>query len=241
VTTEPCLEATRNRIDVWVAQLETLADQYDAFLETLSADEQQRTERFYFDVHRRRFATGRGVLRSILSRYLGCAPAEVSFGYGEHGKPTLAASHNASGLTFNASGSHELAVYAVTMDRELGVDVEWMEPERSVEKIVERFFAKGERAAFRSVAAEERRRAFFQIWTRKEAYIKALGEGLSRPLNSFELSVGPGAPARVVSDARIADAAARWGIRDLEPGVGYSGALVATGNDWEVEQREWRA
>jgi len=233
------LQATSDRVDVWFVPLQSPQQNYEQLLQALSGDERKRAARFYFDVHRKRFVIGRAMLRTILSRYLGIAPAEIRFDYGAHGKPILAGADLARSLSFNASGSNDLAVYGVTRDREIGIDVEWMEPDRSCDRIVERFYAEGEKQAYREVGAAERRTAFFQSWTRKEAYIKAIGDGLSRPLNSFELSLAPGTPPCVIRDDRDPDAASRWTMRDLQPGQPYAGALVISGSNWELQERHW--
>lgn len=231
------LEASSDHVDVWFVPLQSPQHDYERLFETLSDDERKRAERFYFDVHRRRFAIGRAVLRSILSRYLGCDAAEVCFDYGSHGKPVLSGAGAGLDLTFNASGSNDLAVYGVTRGREIGIDVEWMEPDRSCDKIVERFYTEAEKQAYRQVSAAEKREVFFQSWTRKEAYIKAIGDGLSRPLNSFELSMAPGDGPCVLRDNQDPDAATRWTIRDLKPATGYAGAMVVAGMDWEIRER----
>ncbi len=219
--------------------LEPTLHDYEGLLQTLSDDERQRAERFHFDVHRRRFVIGRGMLRCILSRYVGASPAELRFDYGPHGKPLLVGAGPHLQVSFNASGSNDLAVYGVTSDRDIGVDVEWKGPDRSCDKIVKRFFAAEEKRVYGELADSQRTAAFFQSWTRKEAYIKAIGDGLSRPLSSFELTMAPGESPRVVQDDQDPDASSRWTIRDLTPPNGYAGALVVAGGGWELHELEW--
>ena len=233
------LEASPDRVDVWFVPLQSPDHDYDALFETLSQDERQRAERFYFEIHRRRFVIGRGVLRGILSRYLGIAAGEIQFEYGPQGKPLLRGVGSDLLLSFNASGSNDLAAYGVTREREIGIDVEWMHPDRSCDRIVERFFSEGEKRAYHEVNGPEKEAAFFQSWTRKEAYIKAIGDGLSRPLNSFELTLAPGEPPRVVGDDRDPEAVSRWTIRDLQPAEEYAGALVISGAEWDLQERSW--
>jgi len=161
-------------------------------LKSLVPDERQRAERFRFERDRRRFIVAHGVLRDILGRYLKCSPAQVSFSYNQYGKPALAQESEAIGLRFNMSHSHEVALYALTRAREVGVDVELLREDFASLEIAERFFSRSEVALLNSLAPELRTDGFFNCWTRKEAYIKALGEGLSHPLDRFAVSLAPG-------------------------------------------------
>lgn len=170
--------------------------------------------------------TARGWTRRILSRYLDCNPEEISFTYGEHGKPRIEAGVD---LEFNLSHAGELALLAVTRGRRVGVDIErWDRPVDHL-AVARRFFSAAEQEAILAVAQEpaELCAAFFACWSRKEAYLKATGEGLSRGLSTFDVTVSPGAPARLLADRRDPDATGRWRLVEVSVPERYSGALVA--------------
>lgn len=182
----------------------------ESFLRMLDEDERVRASRFRFEKHRQNFVVGRGVLRLLLSRYLGMPPEDVRFTYGAQGKPALEGEHSADSLRFNASHSGELAVYAFVRECEVGVDVEFIKTDFETEEIAERFFSAPEIRALRALPAAEKPAAFFRFWTRKEAYIKAIGSGLSHPLDQFDVTAPiPG-----------------WSIVDLDVGSGYASAAA---------------
>jgi 4'-phosphopantetheinyl transferase len=180
---------------VWRADLEQPVALQEAFLGLLDQDERARAGRFHFEKHRRRFVLGRGFLRVLLGRYLGLAPDQVRFVYGPYGKPALADEHNTGRLCFNTSHSHELAVYAFVQENEIGVDVEYIKTDFASEDIARHFFSADEVEALMAIAEKERAAAFFRCWTRKEAYIKAIGSGLSHPLAEFDVSFAADEPA----------------------------------------------
>ncbi|MGH9472935.1 MAG: 4'-phosphopantetheinyl transferase family protein [Terriglobales bacterium] len=192
----------------------------------ISAEERERAARLRFERDWRRFVAAHAALRRILGGYLGVPAAAVEFAYGRHGKPSLA---GRAALHFNLSHSEELALLAVTEIGAVGVDVE---RERTIElEIADRYFAAGEVAALRALPADERQAAFFRCWTRKEAYLKARGEGVLLPLDGFEVSLARDQPrlARVMADA---EEAARWQIAHLEPAPGYVAALAMRATGW---------
>ena len=229
-------------VQVWRASLEQPPGCLGRLLGTLAPDERQRAERFHFDRDRRRFIAARGTLRAILAGYLGTAPGELQFCYSEYGKPSLSRATAGDRLRFNVSHSHELALFAVTEGRDLGVDLEWIRPDVADEAIAERFFSAEEVRALRALPAELQADAFFNCWTRKEAYIKAIGEGLSMPLSRFVVSLAPGErPALLSANGSPNDVeVSRWSFRELFPGTGYKGAVVAEGTDWDLKCWEWR-
>ncbi len=228
----------QQRIDVWAARLDPPPEVVAHLRPLLSADEIERAERFRFDHHRRRFIVARGVLRSMLGLYLDRPPASLAFEYGPKGKPSLAAGFDPH-LRFNVSHSDELGLYALGLDTELGVDVEKRRPMPDAEQIAERFFSWNERLDLRGVPGEAKADAFFNCWTRKEAYIKATGDGLSMPLDRFDVSLLPGEPARMRSAEGDPAKAAEWTLLHLEPAEGYVGALCIHGHDWRVASRDW--
>ena len=232
----PRLLLEADTVHVWCAPLDPPAGAVRGYAALLAPDERARAERFRFEQHRRQYTVARGVLRSLLGRYLGADPRALAFRYASHGKPELDGGGGA--LRFNVSHSGELALYAVARGREVGVDVEHVHPLDDAEEIAERFFSAAERAAFRALPPEAKEVAFFDCWTRKEAYIKAIGEGLSFPLHAFDVSLAPGEPARLLG-AVDREQAARWTLRELDPAPGYRAALVVEGGGWEPVCWRW--
>lgn len=235
----PTVVAAEAEVHVWRASLDLPPPRVRALLASLAHDERDRAERFHFQVHRDRFIAGRGLLRAILARYLGRTPDQLRFSYSPHGKPAVAANTGAGDLRFNVSHSDGLALYAITRGREIGVDVECLRPDFVSEEIARRFFSPREVAAVQALPAVERHEAFFACWTRKEAYIKARGEGLSMPLERFDVSLAPGEPAALLSTLDEPAAAARWSLWALDPGPGYAAALAAEGHGWRLRCWQW--
>jgi 4'-phosphopantetheinyl transferase len=224
---------------VWCAPLDPPEESVHRFRELLSPDEVARVDRFRFDRDRRRSTVARGVLRTLLGGYLGEDPRRIAFRYESHGKPALAGPPAERGIRFNVSHSGEIALFAFTLGRELGVDVELVHSMEDAEQIAKSFFSAAENAAFRSLPRELRDEAFFNCWTRKEAYIKAVGEGLSFPLHVFDVSLVPGEPACLL-DSRDPEQAERWSLCGLpDPAPGYKAALVVEGSGWEVACWRW--
>ncbi|HEY2963626.1 MAG TPA: 4'-phosphopantetheinyl transferase superfamily protein [Pyrinomonadaceae bacterium] len=221
------LSLSGGEVHVWRAPLEQAPELQAAlqerFLHSLDETERERASRFHFDKHRQRFILGRGFLRALLARYLQTAPEAVSFSYGPYGKPALSGEHYS--LRFNASHSHELAVYAFAQDHEIGADVEYIKKDLAIEDIARHFFSAYEVQTLSALPEAEKAAAFFRCWTRKEAYIKAIGSGLSHPLDQFDVTFAPGEPPALLRDHRDPDAAVRWSMFNLELSD-YAGALA---------------
>jgi 4'-phosphopantetheinyl transferase len=215
-------------VHVWRLTLRQPQECLERLNRTLAPDERDRAERFYFDRHRERFVAARGLLRVILGLYLCRQPESVHFRYGTYGKPALAV---CDPLHFNLSHSGDAALLGVTRVRELGVDLEQVRPRPYLEDIARRFFAPAEVAALAALASEDRELAFFNCWTRKEAFIKAGGEGLSRPLDQFTVSLRPGEPARLLEVAGDPDEASRWTLHSLAPWPGFVACLAVRGHE----------
>jgi 4'-phosphopantetheinyl transferase len=239
---EPPADVTlpADEVHVWRAPLDLPNERLECLRGTLAPDECERAARFHFERDRRHFVAARGLLRVLLGRYLKLPPDGLRFAYTSYGKPHLAEGSGGEWLRFNLSHSGGVALYAFSRGRELGVDIEQVRDDIEHSQIAERFFSKHEVAALRDLPANSQREAFFICWTRKEAYIKGIGEGLSLPLDSFDVSLTPNAPASLLAVRGDARAAARWGLRDLEPGPGYHGALVAEGHDWHLRRWQWQ-
>lgn len=213
-------------VHVWRIALDQA--NWSAFLASggLADDEVARARGFQIEDGRRRFVVCRANVRMILARYLDCRPADVVFRTGAHGKPFLDPDVHPQRLRFNVSHSHELALVGVTAAGELGVDIEHVRPLHDVDALVERYFASRERQAFARAAPADRLRTFFRHWTLKEAYLKALGVGLSEPLDTVDLAGGR-APH------------GEWTVRRLSQGAGYLAALAMAGRGHRVRQWNW--
>ena len=223
------LSLSSGEVHVWRAELEQPPELLESFLRILDEDERLRANRFHFEKHRRHFVVGRGFLRTLLARYLNRQPHELSFSYSEYGKPALHAQHSNTRLRFNASHSHELALFAFVLDHEIGVDVEYIKRDFATEDIALRYFSRSEVETFTKLPKEEQPPAFFRCWTRKEAYIKAIGEGLSHPLDEFDVTFAPGEAAALLRVQRDPEAIGRWSMFDLEVGSEYAAALAVNG------------
>lgn len=228
----------QNEVHIWSASLKQ-PDEYIANLEkTLADDERTRAERFYFERDRCRFIVARGVLRTILGQYLNCEPRQLVFQYGAHEKPYLSAESNPRSLQFNLSHSHELVLYALTCNREIGIDLEMVKPLPDAEQIASNFFSKNEVAAMLALPDYLRIEGFFTYWTSKEAYIKAIGDGLSRPLDQFEVRITPGQPDKLLVYTHPEETD-RWTIQRLRLANGYLAALVVEGADMILKYGQW--
>jgi len=227
-------------VDVWRASLEQTEGRVDQFRTTLAEDECARVVRFASQDLRDRYTAGRGLLRAILGRYLEVEPAQIRFAYGPKGQPALSGDCASSGIRFNVSHSGAIFMCAVTRGMDVGIDIEEIEPRADFLKLAQRFFAPTEAAEIRSLPAEEQLPAFYACWTRKEAYIKAKGSGLSIPLNKFKVTLLPNMPPAVVSSAVYPDDSAHWKLFDVSPHPKYAAALAVAPAEHEVTWRGWR-
>jgi 4'-phosphopantetheinyl transferase len=224
-------------LHIWLIQVDPPPESLRALAATLSPDEQHRAARFHFERDRIRFVAARGNLRRILSRYRGCNASDITFEYSSHGKPALP--HDP--LSFNLSHSGDWALCAVTLARRVGVDIELLRPDLASETIAERFFAPGEVAALRALPLGEQTAAFFRCWTRKEAFVKARGEGLSLPLDRFEVTLGPAEPARIQSTFDDPLEANRWSVASLPVPPLYEAAVVVEAAPGACRVRHYHA
>ena len=228
----PRLQLSADDVHVWLAKL----DDYpvDSLKCLLAEEELTRADRFHFERDRNHFVVARGWLRKLLAAYLGVSPRELGFSYAEKGKPALEESQRSS-LSFNLAHSGGMAIYAFSHHREIGVDLEFIREDLADEKIAERFFSEREIADLKNLPAELRKRAFFDCWTRKEAYIKARGDGLSMPLDEFDVSFVPGSGAALLRNHKEPEEVNRWMMQAVEVPEGYVAALVASGQDWQLK------
>jgi 4'-phosphopantetheinyl transferase len=211
-------------VNIYSARLEPDAARLEALHAILSPEERERAARFHFPEHQKHFIGCRGILREILGGFLEIPPAELRFTYNAYGKPGV----SDSALRFNVSHSGGWAMFAVTQAREVGIDIERINERTAIELIPARFFSAWETAQLCALPVEQQTQAFFRCWTRKEAYIKARGLGLSLPLDSFDVSLAPGEPAALLRGA------GNYSVRELPAPEGFAAAVVAEGTDWEV-------
>ena len=222
-------------IHVWRARLdchEYLLPQFEA---SLSSDETSRAERFHHSKDRNGYIIGRGILRELLARYLARSPVELEFCYGPWRKPFLRQENASRSVQFNVSHSQGWALLAFAVGRNLGVDVEFVRADVAAGEIAERYFSTQEIAELKALPKAMRAEGFFLCWTRKEAYIKARGEGLQIPLDNFHVSLTPGMPELLESSD-----SSQWNLRSLSPHPRYVGALVAEGSDWQLCCWDWK-
>jgi 4'-phosphopantetheinyl transferase len=265
------LTIAAGEVHIWRASLDLPDEVLFGLRSTLSAEERERASRFYFEKDRVQFTAAHGILRDILGRYSGIAPAELQFHAGSHGKPALVgtgaegsaveSSATAGSIEFNMSHSRWMALYAVSLKTPVGVDIEWVREDIEWQKIAERFFHPDETAHLGELPEPEQRKGFFQFWTCKEAYIKGRGKGLSIPTRSFAVRLAPGGAtvighvdadadragvtaksSMVVPDGdSMIESTARWSLFTLDPAPVYAGAVAAAGGAGRLVHWEWMA
>lgn len=233
------LPLSKKEVHIWRADLDLQIISIQKFHQTLSTDERARAERFRFEQDRKRFVIGRGILRIIIGRYLNIEPSRLEFCYGKSGKPTLANTFGKETILFNMSDSGRLALYGFTRNHEIGVDIEHIRDIPEMEQIAERFFSDGENAVFHALPNGKKKEAFFNCWTRKEAFIKAKGQGLKLGLNQFEVSLAPGERAALLNINTDNQEASHWSLRDLDPGPGFVAALAVQGHGLQLKCWQW--
>lgn len=218
---------------MWRVALDPPAAHVDALADLLSPDERTRATRLRAAERRRRFVVARGVLRTILARYLDAEPASLRFDYGPHGKPALMAAP----LRFNLSHSHDLALVAVAREREVGIDVERVRDTVEVARLAARFFSPPEQALLAALSPADRPGAFFRLWTCKEAYLKATGEGMSRALGTLDVTGAANTRApQVLVRGAVDD---RFTLHGLRPDPGYAAALAVGSGATRLSGWRW--
>ncbi|MBW4507541.1 MAG: 4'-phosphopantetheinyl transferase superfamily protein [Scytonematopsis contorta HA4267-MV1] len=214
----------KNEVHIWQAALEV--NDIQSLQQNLSIDEVKRAERFRFQKDRENFIIARGFLRKILSRYLGVLPRDLCFCYGANGKPALTKAFDGDKLKFNLSHSHGIALYAITLNRNIGIDIERIRTDFDCEQIAQQFFSPRENAILAKLPTNTKHEAFFSCWTRKEAYIKANGQGLSLPLEQIDVTLIPGEPAALLNTKWDSQEAKRWSLKNIVPHHNYAAAVA---------------
>jgi len=213
-------------ISVIVTRQEVTAKAVHPLAALLSEAERQRASRFVFDRDRSRFIFARAWLRLLLAKQLGVEPESVEFEYGPYGKPALAGRFADTALYFNVSHCEDVAVYAFSRGREIGIDVEAVRELCDADELAARFFSRCENAAYLALDPRDRPLGFFNCWTRKEAFIKAVGDGLYFPLDSFDVSLTPGEPSKILRVEDRPGDECGWCIESFSPAPGFVAAVV---------------
>jgi 4'-phosphopantetheinyl transferase len=226
-------------IHVWRAELNVNAANLDRFREFLDVEELARARRFRFEPDRGHFIAAHGILRAILGHYLDAEPCGLRFRTNAYGKPALIGGSDRPAPSFNMSHSSGLALYAFSRGREVGIDLERISPEFPYRQIAESFFSQSEQQTFGSLPVGKQVEAFFICWTRKEAYLKATGRGLSVPLDGAECSVGIDEPVLNLRGCRGPGPLSMWSFRQLIPADGYTAALAVEGSGWQLRCFRW--
>lgn len=223
------LEMRTGEVRVWWVALEVSAERVELLERKLSVDERERAARFAFARDRRRFVVAHAALRTVLAACLGRPGVELAFASAAGGKPLLAAASD-RWLRFNLSHSHEAALIACARETEIGVDLEWQREDVAIDDVAASTFSPAELREWRALSPKERRAGFFHGWVRKEAYVKALGAGLSHPTTRYTVCLAPDGPAALLADELLPDAATGWSMVALNVPAGYAAALVVAGS-----------
>jgi 4'-phosphopantetheinyl transferase len=232
---EAPLILSKDEVQLWRVDLEAIGADESRWQQVLSSDELTRASRFHFSRDRQRFVAARAWLRTILAGYLRTDPNSLRFTYSNKEKPSLGPAFEGSDVSFNVSHSGGIALLAFTRRREIGVDIEQLRRDSDLETIARRFFSAHEQNQLAALPAEERFDAFFRCWTRKEAFIKATGDGLSLPLNQFDVSLAAGEGNALLATRPSASEAGRWRLREVPAGPGYIAAVCVRGQDWMLK------
>ena len=240
--TEPLWAEAPLRLPLTAPEVHIFATRLDwgaSFRSLLSRDEKERANRFLFDLHRNRFIAGRAFLRTVLGRYLDFNPAKLRFSYSPEGKPALDEPFKHSDIRFNLAHSEDLALVAVSRAGEIGVDVEHIRPIPEADELVARFFSNRESYLFDRLPDDLKPGAFFNLWTRKEAWLKATGEGIAHSLRLVEVSFLPHEPARLLSLPGSGQQTGRWTLRELHPAPGFTAAIAVASFPIRVRTFSW--
>lgn len=235
----PQMSIVENEVHVWRADVRQSLVAIRHLWQFLSPEELTRANRFRFEKDRQRFIVSQGLLRTLLGHYLGIAPNHLRFSHNSYGKPALDLVSGKNCIHFNLSHSHDLVLYAFACNRQVGIDIEYMRSAIDYEELAKRFFSPYEYTVLQTLPTSAKQQAFFDCWTRKEAYIKARGEGLSLPLHLFDVSLKPGEPAMLLHSREDTQAATHWSLQELALGPGYVGTLAVEGSEFNVSY--WQA
>jgi 4'-phosphopantetheinyl transferase len=233
------LKLSWDEVHVFYTSLEVSDRRLETLEKTLYPFEQERADRFRFPQDRKHYIAGRGILREITGAYLKKDPSRLVFKYNSYGKPFLLDDSYTIDLSFNLSHSRGTALYAFTIGRDVGIDIEYMRSDVVEDSTAEHTFSKNEIAALRDLPRDIQTRAFFNCWTRKEAFIKAKGQGLSIALDQFDVSIIPGEPAKLLRTEWDAAERNRWTLEELNVGAEYAASLAVKDQEFILKCWEW--
>ncbi|HAC65694.1 MAG TPA: peptide transporter [Cyanothece sp. UBA12306] len=229
------LTLTPSVVDLWIMSLQLASKEVEQRWQILNNEEQIKAKKFNFEKHKRRFIVARSTLKMILGQYLKIPPQKIKFDYSSRGKPRLSDQLGNNQLQFNTSHSEELAIYGVTLDRLIGVDIEYIRPMKDAKQLAKRFFCDQEYQQINNLTSPQLEKAFFQLWTGKEAYFKATGEGISGGLDQVQICLqnNPKLIALPPNQSKL-----NWFFSSFIPSPGYQGAIVVAEDDCQLNY--WR-
>jgi len=230
---------SENDVHLWYSSLNIPLSILQRLWSTLSSDEQKRAKRFCFERERARFVASRVLLRRILAYYTRTEPSKLQFDYGSRGKPSLVEGVAGDRIRFNLAHSNAGAIYALTLDRDIGVDFEAVVPIPEYQQIADRFFSSREKATLQALAGNDKLEAFFKIWTAKEAYLKACGEGLSQPLDSIDVALDRRESLHFLKTRANMPEDSPWSLQHLRPTSRSIAALVVNRSRYSLACWEW--
>jgi 4'-phosphopantetheinyl transferase len=228
-----------DEIHIWIGELDQPVSEFNRFLQTISLDERMRAGWFHFQEKANRYIIRHGMLRMILGRYMGVKASALRFHHGKHGKPAMSEIIGKENIRFNLSHSEEVAIFAFARNQEIGVDIEHIRDIPEMEQIVKRFFSARDQIFYSALPRDKRREAFFHYWTSKEAFIKALGEGLSRSLEKIDVTLVPGEGNDLHISAGEPCKESGWSIHTIRPAQEYAGALAIQSENLTLRSFKW--
>lgn len=229
----------RDEVHVWLTRTAWPAACIGALTEILAPEEQQKAKRFRFQQDAERHIISRALVRLLLGHLLNTRPESLRFRYNGFGKPSISQAQNKRSLQFNVSHSGDLILIALAVDSQVGVDVERVREDLDIESIAKHLFSAHERADLAALSSDQRHQGFFRCWSRKEAFIKARGEGLSLPGHRFDVTLNPGEPAGLLATRPDPSEASRWVIRDVHVGRHHVAAIAKEGRGCRLDTIEW--
>ncbi|MFZ0136380.1 MAG: 4'-phosphopantetheinyl transferase superfamily protein [Candidatus Sulfotelmatobacter sp.] len=231
---ESPLSLSEDEVQLWRVDLGAVGADESRWQRVLSDDEAARAARFHFARDRQRYVAARALLRTILASYLETDAGSLRFSYSKKEKPSLGSAHAGSDIRFNVTHSGGVALLAFTRRREIGVDVEQVRRDFDASAIARRYFSTQEQNQLADIPPEEKVEAFFRCWTRKEAYIKATGDGLSLPLSQFDVSLASLDKNALLATRPDGSEAGNWLLQEVPAGTGYVAAVCVRGRDWKL-------
>ena len=231
------LRLKKDTIDIWCISLDLDDPCLHLFEQVLSEEERSKAMRMRIEEPRKHYVAARAILRQIIATYMKEKPERLEFRYGPNDKPALAEEFSSTGITFNMSHSHGLALYGVTLEREIGVDIEKIRQDMAITDLAKRFFSTREYDKMIKLPAEQQVQGFFNCWTRKEAYLKSTGQGLKFPLSHFDVSLAPGEPAALLEHQTDPEQVSLWSIAELDVVPGYAAALSVEGKNFTISYK----